>query len=158
MIRIGFGFDVHQLVADRPLWLGGICIPHTHGLLGHSDADVLSHAMGDALLGAAGLRVIGFHFPDTGEEFRGIDSKILLQRTVSLLAEKGWHVVNTDATICAEQPKLNPHIPTMQATLAPLMGVEPDAVSIKATTTERLGFTGRQEGISAYAVALIEKG
>ena len=104
------------------------------------------------------MRDIGFHFPDTGEEFRGIDSKILLSRTVELLADKGWHIVNTDATICAERPKLNPHIPTMQATLAPLMHVEPDAVSIKATTTERLGFTGRQEGISAYAVALIEKG
>ena len=157
MIRIGFGFDVHQLVADRPLWLGGICIPHTHGLLGHSDADVLIHAMCDALLGAAGMRDIGFHFPDTGEEFRGIDSKILLRRTVDLLADKGWHIVNTDATICAEQPKLNPYIPAMQQAIAQCLQCDADCVSIKATTTEKLGFTGRGEGIAAYATVLIEK-
>ena len=155
--RVGNGYDVHLLAEGLPLWLGGIRIEHTKGCVAHSDGDVLIHALCDALLGAAGMRDIGFHFPDTGEEFRGIDSKILLRRTVDLLADKGWHIVNTDATICAEQPKLNPHIPTMQATLAPLMDIEPDAVSIKATTTERLGFTGRQEGISAYAVALIEK-
>lgn len=157
MIRIGFGYDVHRLVPDRELWLGGIHIPHTLGLLGHSDADVLIHAMCDALLGAAGMRDIGYHFPDKSEEFHNIDSKILLQRTIQLLSEKGWHVVNTDATICAERPKLLQYIPQMQATLAPIMQVDTDAVSIKATTTETLGFTGRAEGISAYAVALIEK-
>lgn len=157
MIRIGMGYDVHRLVEGRPLWLGGICIPHSHGLLGHSDADVLIHAICDALLGAANLRDIGYHFPDTAAETDGIDSKILLERTVALLAERGWKVGNVDATICAESPKLNPHVESMKAVLAPLMHVDEEAVSIKATTTERLGFTGRKEGISAYAVALIEK-
>lgn len=151
------GYDVHRLVPDRALWLGGVQIPHALGLLGHSDADVLIHAICDALLGAAALRDIGHHFPDTAEEFKGIDSKILLKETVALLRSKGWSVGNVDATICAERPKINPHIPAMQEVLAPLMGVTPDDVSIKATTTERLGFTGREEGISAYAVALIEK-
>lgn len=151
------GYDVHRLVADRPLWLGGIRLEHSMGLLGHSDADVLIHAICDALLGAANMRDIGYHFPDTSADFAGIDSKILLQKTVELLAEKGWHVSNVDATICAEKPKINPHIPAMQACLAPLMNVTEDDVSIKATTTERLGFTGREEGISAYAVALIER-
>ena len=151
------GYDVHRLVADRPLWLGGIRLEHSMGLLGHSDADVLIHAICDALLGAANMRDIGYHFPDTSADFAGIDSKILLQKTVELLAEKGWRVGNIDATICAEKPKINPHIPAMQACLAPLMNVTEDDVSIKATTTERLGFTGREEGISAYAVALIEK-
>ncbi|MBQ0157545.1 MAG: 2-C-methyl-D-erythritol 2,4-cyclodiphosphate synthase [Bacteroidales bacterium] len=157
MFRIGFGYDVHRLVTDRPLWLGGIVIPHTHGLLGHSDADVLIHALCDALLGAAAMRDIGYHFPDTAAETDGIDSKILLRRTVALIAERGYRVGNVDCTVCAERPKLNPHIDTMRATLAPLLGVEVDAVSIKATTTEQLGFTGRKEGISAYAVALIER-
>ncbi|MBR1682461.1 MAG: 2-C-methyl-D-erythritol 2,4-cyclodiphosphate synthase [Bacteroidaceae bacterium] len=156
-MRIGFGFDVHQLVPDRPLWLGGIRIDHTLGLLGHSDADVLIHAICDALLGAANLRDIGYHFPDTAAETDGIDSKILLRKTIALIAEKGYRVGNIDATVCAERPKLNPHIPAMQACLADVMGIDPDAVSIKATTTERLGFTGREEGISAYAVCLIEK-
>lgn len=151
------GFDVHRLVEGRPLWLGGIEIPHTHGLLGHSDADVLIHAICDALLGAANLRDIGYHFPDTGQEFAGIDSKVLLRRTTDLLREKGWTVGNVDATVCAEHPKLNPHVERMKQVLAPLMDVTPDDVSIKATTTERLGFTGREEGISAYAVALIER-
>ena len=151
------GYDVHRLVADRPLWLGGIRLEHSMGLLGHSDADVLIHAICDALLGAANMRDIGYHFPDTSADFAGIDSKILLEKTVGLLAEKGWRVGNVDATICAEKPKINPHIPAMQACLAPLMNVTEDDVSIKATTTERLGFTGREEGISAYAVALIEK-
>lgn len=151
------GYDVHKLVEDRPLWLGGILIPHTHGLLGHSDADVLIHAICDALLGAANMRDIGFHFPDTGKEFEGIDSKILLRRTTDLIASRGYRVANVDSTICAERPKINPHIPTMQSVLAPLMDVDPDAVSIKATTTERLGFTGRMEGISAYATVLITK-
>ncbi len=157
-IRVGMGFDVHRLVADRQLWLGGILIPHTHGLLGHSDADVLIHAICDALLGAANMRDIGYHFPDTSADFAGIDSKILLKKTVEIIASKGWRVGNVDCTVCAERPKLNPHIPQMQQTLAPLMDVNVDAVSIKATTTEKLGFTGRQEGISAYATALIFKG
>ena len=151
------GYDVHRLVPDRELWLGGIKIEHTLGLLGHSDADVLIHAICDALLGTANMRDIGYHFPDTAPEYKGADSKILLQRTVALLAEKGWHVGNVDATVCAERPKLNPHVPAIKACLAPLMGVSTDDVSIKATTTEHLGFTGREEGISAYAVVLIGK-
>ena len=157
-IRIGLGYDVHRLVEGRDLWLGGVRIPHTHGLLGHSDADVLIHAICDALLGAANLRDIGFHFPDTAGEYAGIDSKILLRKTLALLREKGYEVGNIDATICAEHPKLNPHIPQMQETLAEVMVIPVDDVSIKATTTERLGFTGREEGISAYAVALVVKG
>ena len=157
-MRIGFGYDVHQLVTGRPLFLGGIEIPHTHGLLGHSDADVLIHAICDAILGAANMRDIGYHFPPVkGNEFENIDSKILLQKTISLIAEEGYTVGNIDATVCAEQPKLNPHIPAMQQTLARCMNIDPDCVSIKATTTETLGFTGRKEGISAYAVVLIEK-
>ena len=151
------GFDVHALVADRPLWLGGIRLEHTHGLKGHSDADVLVHAICDALLGAAAMRDIGYHFPDTSDQFEGIDSKILLRRTIELIAAKGWRVGNVDATVCAEAPKLQKHIPQMVATLAPILGVDVDDVSIKATTTERLGFTGRKEGIAAYAVVLIEK-
>jgi 2-C-methyl-D-erythritol 2,4-cyclodiphosphate synthase len=155
-MRIGFGFDVHRLVEGRELWLGGVRIDYTLGLLGHSDADVLIHAICDALLGAAGLRDIGYHFPDTAGEYKDIRSTILLERTVALLREKGYRVGNIDATVCAEQPKLNPHIPAMQRVLAPILGVTEGDVSIKATTTERLGFTGRQEGISAYAVCLIE--
>lgn len=157
MFRVGFGYDVHQLVEGRELWLGGIKIDHTLGLLGHSDADVLIHAICDALLGAANLRDIGYHFPDTAGEYENIDSKILLRKTIDLLTEKGYSVGNIDATLCAERPKLNPHIPTMQRVLAEVMGVDEDQVSIKATTTEKLGFTGRQEGISAYAVCLISK-
>ena len=155
--RVGMGYDVHRLVPNRHLFLGGIKIEHTLGLLGHSDADVLIHAICDAMLGAANMRDIGYHFPDTSAQFEGIDSKILLKRTTDLLAEKGWNVGNVDATICAEHPKLNPHIPAMKACLAPLMNVTQEDVSIKATTTEKLGFTGREEGISAYAVVLIEK-
>lgn len=151
------GYDVHRLVEGRPLWLGGIRIEHDRGLLGHSDADVLIHAICDALLGAAGLRDIGHHFPDTSADFAGIDSKILLERTVNLLTQRGWRVGNVDATVCAEQPKLNPHIDTMRRTLAPLMHIPEEDVNIKATTTEKLGFVGRKEGIAAYAVALIEK-
>lgn len=151
------GYDVHQLVEGRDLWLGGIKLEHTHGLLGHSDADVLIHAICDAMLGAANMRDIGYHFPDTGKEFEGIDSKILLQRTTALIASKGYRVCNVDATVCAERPKINPHIPAMQATLAPLMEVDADAVSIKATTTEKLGFVGRKEGMAAYATVLIIK-
>lgn len=156
-IRTGFGFDVHRLVEDRDLWLGGIKIEHTMGLLGHSDADVLIHAICDALLGAANMRDIGYHFPDTAGEFENIDSKILLKKTVALIATKGYTIGNIDATVCAERPKLKNHIPQMQQVLAEVMGIDADDVSIKATTTEKLGFTGREEGISAYAVALISK-
>lgn len=157
-IRIGFGYDVHQLVADRPLWLGGIKIEHTHGLLGHSDADVLIHAICDAILGAANMRDIGYHFPPKkGNEFENIDSKILLRKTLEIVATKGYTIGNIDATVCAEHPKLNPHIPAMQQTLAQVMDIDIDDISIKATTTEKLGFTGREEGISAYAVVLLEK-
>ena len=154
-IRVVFGFDVHQLVEGRDLWLGGIRLEHTKGLLGHSDADVLIHAICDALLGAANMRDIGYHFPDTGAEFKNIDSKILLRRTVEIIATKGYRVGNIDATICAERPKLKAHIPAMQECLAECMGIDADDISIKATTTEKLGFTGRQEGISAYATVLI---
>lgn len=156
-IRVGFGYDVHRLVEDRELWLGGIRLEYEKGLLGHSDADVLIHAICDALLGAANMRDIGYHFPDTAGEFENIDSKILLKKTVQLIATKGYRVGNVDATVCAERPKLNPHIPLMKQTLAAVMGVDEDDVSIKATTTEKLGFTGRQEGISAYATVLIEQ-
>ena len=156
-IRVGMGFDVHAFAPDRELWLGGIQVPHHLGLQGHSDADVLIHAICDALLGAAAMRDIGFHFSDKDPAFKGIDSKVLLKKTVELLAQSGWHVGNIDATICAERPKLLNYIPQMQSTLAEVMGVDTEDVSIKATTTERLGFTGREEGISAYAVALIQK-
>lgn len=156
-IRVGLGFDVHRLVPDRELWLGGIRIPHAMGLLGHSDADVLIHAICDALLGAANMRDIGYHFPDTSAETLNVDSKILLAKTIDLIASRGYRVGNVDATVCAERPKINPHVPAMKACLAHVMGIDEDDVSIKATTTERLGFTGREEGISAYAVVLIEK-
>ncbi|MDO4181339.1 MAG: 2-C-methyl-D-erythritol 2,4-cyclodiphosphate synthase [Bacteroidales bacterium] len=156
-IRVGFGFDVHRLVPGRELWLGGIRLEHELGLLGHSDADVLIHAICDALLGAANMRDIGYHFPDTAGEFKNIDSKILLERTVGLIAGKGYRVGNVDATVCAERPKLKARIPEMQEVLARLMQVDAEDVSIKATTTEKLGFTGREEGISAYATVLIEK-
>ena len=151
------GFDVHRLVPDRELWLGGIRIPHIMGLLGHSDADVLIHAICDALLGAANMRDIGYHFPDTSAATLNVDSKILLAKTIDLIASRGYRVGNVDATVCAERPKINPHVPAMKACLAHVMGIDEDDVSIKATTTERLGFTGREEGISAYAVVLIEK-
>ena len=151
------GFDVHRLVPDRELWLGGIRIPHIMGLLGHSDADVLIHAICDALLGAANMRDIGYHFPDTSAETLNVDSKILLAKTIDLIASRGYRVGNVDATVCAERPKINPHVPAMKACLAHVMGIDEDDVSIKATTTERLGFTGREEGICAYAVVLIEK-
>lgn len=151
------GFDVHKLVEDRELWLGGIKIPYELGLLGHSDADVVIHALCDAILGAAALRDIGFHFPDNDSAYKGIDSKILLRNVVGLLGDKGYEFGNADITICCERPKLNPHIPEMQKVLAECIGVEPDCVSIKATTTEKLGFTGRGEGISAYATVLIYK-
>lgn len=154
-IRVGFGYDVHKLVPDRELWLGGIKIPHTLGLLGHSDADVLIHAICDALLGAANMRDIGYHFPDTSADTLDIDSKILLKKTVGLIATKGYQIGNIDATICAERPKINPHVETIKECLANVMDIDVDDISIKATTTEKLGFTGREEGISAYATVLI---
>lgn len=156
-MRVGMGYDVHKLTEGRKLILGGVDIPWEKGLLGHSDADVLIHAICDALLGAANMRDIGFHFPDTAGEFKDVDSKILLKRTVGLIATKGYRVGNIDATICAERPKLKAHIPAIQEKLAEVMGTDTDDVSIKATTTEKLGFTGREEGISAYATVLIEK-
>lgn len=151
------GFDVHQLVEGRELWMGGIKLEHSKGLLGHSDADVLLHAVCDALLGAANMRDIGYHFPDTSSETEGMDSKLILKKTIALIATKGYRLVNIDATICAERPKMNPHIPEMKECMAKVIGCDADDISIKATTTERLGFTGREEGISAYAVVLIEK-
>ena len=156
-IRVGFGYDVHKLVENRDLWLGGIKIDYELGLLGHSDADVLIHAICDALLGAANMRDIGYHFPDTAAETLDVDSKILLKKTMDLIATKGYSLGNIDATVCAERPKLNPHVPAMKACLAEVMGVDEEQISIKATTTEKLGFTGRMEGISAYATVLIQR-
>ncbi len=155
--RVGFGYDMHRLVEGRDLWLGGINIAHDKGLDGHSDADVLIHTICDALLGATNLRDIGYHFPDTSVEFHNIDSKILLKETVSLLRNKGYEISNIDSTICAEFPKLNPHIPAMQRTLSEVMNIDVDSISIKATTSEKMGFVGRQEGITAYAVVLVYK-
>jgi len=158
MIRVGQGYDVHAFAPNRELWLGGICIPYELGLQGHSDADVLIHALCDALLGAANLRDIGYQFPDTkGNEFEGIDSKILLRKTMQLVQEKGYRFVNADCTICAQAPKLNAHIPSMQTCLAQIVNTDPDNLSIKATTTEHLGFVGRKDGIAPYATVLIEK-
>ncbi|MDD7336448.1 MAG: 2-C-methyl-D-erythritol 2,4-cyclodiphosphate synthase [Prevotella sp.] len=156
-IRVGMGYDVHALVEGRKLFLGGVQIPHDRGLLGHSDADVLIHAVCDALLGAANMRDIGYHFPDTSDETKDMDSKIILRRTVELIGQKGYKVGNIDATVCAQHPKLNPFIPEMCQSMAQVIGCDPDCVSVKATTTEHLGFTGREEGISAYAVCLITK-
>ncbi len=156
-IRIGFGYDMHRLKEGRPLWMGGILLEHSMGLDGHSDADVLIHAICDALLGAANLRDIGYHFPDTSEAFKDADSKELLKETIALLQKEGYRVGNIDTTVCAEQPKLNPYIPAMQVKLSELMGIAPNAVSIKATTSEKMGFVGREEGITAYAVVLITK-
>lgn len=146
---------MHKLVEGRDLWLGGIKIPHSLGLLGHSDADVLIHAICDALLGAANMRDIGYHFPDTSADTLDIDSKILLKKTVGLIAAKGYQIGNIDATICAERPKINPHVEAMKECLASVMDIDVDDISIKATTTEKLGFTGREEGISAYATVLV---
>lgn len=156
-IRVGFGFDVHRLVEGRELWLGGIRLEHELGLLGHSDADVLIHAICDALLGAANMRDIGYHFPDTAGEYKDIDSKILLFDTMELLRDAGYTLGNIDATVAAERPKLNPHIPEMKRVMADVLQVDVEDISIKATTTEKLGFTGRQEGIAAYATVLIQK-
>ena len=156
-VRVGFGYDVHALVPERDLWLGGVEIEHTMGLQGHSDADVLIHAICDALLGAANMRDIGYHFPDTAGEYKDIDSKILLFDTMELLRDAGYTLGNIDATVAAERPKLNPHIPEMKRVMADVLQVDVEDISIKATTTEKLGFTGRQEGIAAYATVLIQK-
>ena len=156
-VRVGFGFDVHQLREGRPCILGGIEITHNKGPLGHSDADVLIHAICDALLGAANLRDIGFHFPDTSADFKSIDSKILLKQVVDLVRSKGYELGNIDTTLVLEMPKINPHIDRMCKTLAEVMGVEEEDISIKATTNEKLGFIGREEGVTAYAVAVITK-
>ena len=157
MLRIGNGYDVHQLKDGIDLWLGGIKIESSKGAVAHSDGDVLIHAICDALLGAAALNDIGHHFPDNDEKYKNIDSKVLLRKVVDLLANKGYVIVNVDSIICLQQPKLKSFITDMQACLASVMNIETDRVSIKATTTEKLGFVGREEGIAAYAVALIEK-
>jgi 2-C-methyl-D-erythritol 2,4-cyclodiphosphate synthase len=156
-IKVGFGYDMHQLIEGRDLIVGGVTIDHIKGLQGHSDADVLIHAICDALLGAANLRDIGYNFPDTSADYKNIDSTVLLQRTVKLLKEKGYSIGNIDSTVCAEKPKLNPYIDLMQQRLAEVMGIDIDDVSIKATTSEKMGFVGREEGITAYAVVLIQK-
>ncbi|PZR25249.1 MAG: 2-C-methyl-D-erythritol 2,4-cyclodiphosphate synthase [Azospira oryzae] len=156
-IRVGMGFDVHQLEEGRDFWLGGIKLESAKGAVGHSDADVLIHALCDALLGAANLRDIGFHFSNKDERWRGKDSKFFLKEVTRLLAEKGWKIENADCTLCLENPKINPHIPEMKRVLAPLMNVTEEEISIKATTNETLGYVGREEGVNAYAVALISK-
>lgn len=155
--RIGSGIDFHQLAEGRALWLGGVHIPHHKGAVGHSDADVLLHAICDALLGAACLGDIGKHFPDTDATYKNIDSKILLQKTITLIKEKGYSVVNIDSTLCLQQPKIKPYVAQMQRVIATIIGVQESDVSIKATTTEQLGFVGREEGLVAYATVLLEK-
>jgi len=154
-MRIGFGFDVHRLADNEPFTLGGIVIPHTKGAIGHSDADTLIHAICDALLGATNMGDIGLHFPDSDPNLKGIDSKILLQKVIQMITQKGYQIVNIDTTISLQEPKIRPYIPQMQETLARVMSIPIDNISIKATTTEKLGFTGREEGVSAYAVVLI---
>jgi 2-C-methyl-D-erythritol 2,4-cyclodiphosphate synthase len=156
-IRVGFGYDVHQLAQGEEFWLGGIKLEHHKGSVGHSDGDVLIHAICDALLGAANMRDIGFHFPDTSAELKGIDSKILLKKTVEIISEKGFSIGNIDSTIALQKPKINPHIPEMQRVLADVMGIDTEDLAIKATTTEKLGFVGTEAGVSAYATVLIEK-
>jgi 2-C-methyl-D-erythritol 2,4-cyclodiphosphate synthase len=156
-IRVGLGFDVHQLEEGRDFFLGGIKLPATKGAVGHSDADVLIHAICDALLGAANLRDIGFHYSNKDPRWSGMDSKFFLRDVTKLLTEKGWNIENVDCTLCLEAPKVNPHIPEMKQVLAPLMNISEDDISIKATTAERLGYIGREEGVNAYAVALIKK-
>lgn len=155
--RIGNGYDVHQLAPGLPLVLGGVRIPHTKGCVAHSDGDVLIHALCDALLGALALGDIGHHFPDTSDEFAGIDSRILLSRVVAMVREAGWEIVNVDNTILAQQPKIAPHILSMRQALAEILGIPADCVSVKATTTERLGFTGREEGIAVQSVCLLRR-
>lgn len=156
-IRVGFGYDVHKLEEGKDFWLGGIKVPHTHGAVGYSDADVLIHVICDALLGAANMRDIGYHFADTDPAYKGIDSKILLQRVMMLLREAGYEISNIDSTICLQQPKVNPHIPEMKTVLAKVMEIPEEDISIKATTTEKLGFVGKKEGVAAYATVLIQK-
>jgi 2-C-methyl-D-erythritol 2,4-cyclodiphosphate synthase len=156
-IRVGFGFDVHQLIGERDFWLGGILIPHSKGALGHSDADVMLHSICDALLGAAALGDIGKHFPDTSNEFKNIDSKILLKKVCQLIADNGYSISNIDTTLCLEKPKIAPHIPQMRKAISEVMNLEEGRISIKATTNEKMGFIGREEGIVSYAVALIQK-
>ena len=155
MYRIGQGYDVHRLVEDRELWICGVKIPHSHGLLGHSDADVSIHALCDAILGALALRDIGFHFPDSDPKYKGADSKVLLSEVCKLIRARGWRVSNVDVTIIAEAPKFKPYIETMRETLAKIIEIEVDCVSVKATTTEGLGFTGKKEGIASMAVAML---
>ena len=154
--RIGFGYDVHQLAEGEEFWLGGILVPHTKGAVGHSDADVLLHVICDAVLGAANMRDIGFHFPDTDNSFKGIDSKILLADTMKIVRKEGYEVGNIDCTICLQRPKIKDVIPEMQKTIAAVAGINLGQISVKATTTEKLGFVGREEGVSAYAVVLLE--
>jgi 2-C-methyl-D-erythritol 2,4-cyclodiphosphate synthase len=156
-VRVGMGFDVHPLGEGREFWLGGVKLPGNTGPIGHSDADVLIHALCDALLGAAGLRDIGFHFANTDNRWKGMDSKFFLREVTKMLEDKGWKIGNVDCTVTLERPKVNPHIESMKQTLAPLMNIDPDDVSIKATTNEKLGYVGREEGVNAYAVALITK-
>ncbi|MBK8806811.1 MAG: 2-C-methyl-D-erythritol 2,4-cyclodiphosphate synthase [Bacteroidales bacterium] len=156
-IRVGFGYDVHQLADGLRLVLGGVTVPHTKGLVAHSDGDVLLHSITDALLGAANMRDIGFHFPDTDGAYKGVDSRELLKKSYSLLKQKGWLVENIDSTICLQKPKLKDFIPAMQENIATDLEIDIDAVSIKATTTEKLGFVGKEEGVSVYAVVLIKK-
>lgn len=156
-IRIGYGYDVHALAEGVEFWLGGIKIPHSHGAFGHSDADVLIHVICDALLGAANMRDIGFHFSDTDPAYKGIDSKILLRKVVDLLAVSGYGIGNIDVTVCLQRPKIQPYIHEMKQKLAEVMKISPEDVSVKATTTEKLGFVGKEEGIAAHAVALIYK-
>lgn len=156
-VRVGFGYDVHRLAEGRELWLGGIKIPHSVGALGHSDADVLLHAVCDALLGAIALGDIGQHFPDTDAAWKGADSKELLKAVVAMIGERGWEVGNVDCTLVLERPKIMPHVGAMRAAMAPLLRVDQDAVSIKATTSEKMGFVGREEGVCAYAVALVQR-
>lgn len=156
-LRIGLGYDVHRLAEGETLWLGGVLVPHTLGTVAHSDGDVVIHAICDAMLGALKLRDIGTHFPDNSAEFKNIDSKILLKKSYELVKEKGYEIVNIDSTISAQQPKLKPFIPSMEETMAEVLGIEVDQVSVKATTTEKLGFEGRQEGISTQAVVLLQK-
>jgi 2-C-methyl-D-erythritol 2,4-cyclodiphosphate synthase len=155
--RIGSGIDFHKLAEGRKLWIGGVNIPHTKGALGHSDADVLLHAICDALLGAASLGDIGQHFPDTDATYKNIDSKILLQKTIVLVKEKGFSVVNVDSTVCLQLPKIKPHVAQMQKVISTILGIQESDVSVKATTTEQLGFVGREEGLVAYATVLLEK-
>ncbi len=156
-IRIGFGTDFHQLVTGRDLWIGGIKVPHHKGALGHSDADVLLHAICDAMLGALALGDIGFHFPDTSNEFKDIDSKVLLRKSYELIVQEGYKIINIDSTLCLELPKIKPYVPQMREAISSILNLSPNQVSIKATTTEKMGFVGREEGLVAYAVVLLEK-